>query len=106
MAHRLAHLVDVADSAAAPTASTTVGAVQRCAGDHAADVRMFGDVAPQVRLKLELLARASASPETALPHVIALLVEGDDRRAAIIEAISTNDPLREQWHRTWEVLRR
>lgn len=67
---------------------------------------MFGDVAPEVRLKLELLARASASPETALPHVVAVLVEGDECRAAIIDAVSTNAALREQWHRTWEALRR
>jgi hypothetical protein len=67
---------------------------------------MFGDVAPELRMRMELLVRASASPETALPHVIALLVEGDERRAAITEAITTNDALREQWHRTWQVLRR
>lgn len=68
---------------------------------------MFGDVPDGVRLHMELVARASVSPEAALPQVIALLVEGDDaRRAAIITAINTNDALREQWERTWEVLRR
>ena len=45
-----------------------------------------------------------------------LLAEGDRRnvedrfrywrREAIVEAISGNDALREQWHRTWEILRR
>ena len=69
---------------------------------------MFGDVPDAVRLHMELVARASASPEAALPQVVALLVPGDDeaRRAAIVEAISTNEPLREQWERTWHVLRR
>lgn len=106
MPHHLAHLADAAASAAAPTATTTLGAVQPCAVDRAAEVRMFGDVEPEVRLRLELLARASASPETALPHVVALLVDGEARRAAIIDAVSTNEALREQWHRTWEALRR
>ena len=68
---------------------------------------MFGDVPDGVRLHLELVARASASPETALPQVIALLVPDDEvRQAAIVAAISTNEPLLEQWERTWEVLRR
>lgn len=67
---------------------------------------MFGDVSPEIRLGMELLARASASADAALPHVIALLVDGDAKRAAVVEAISTNPPLREQWQRTWEVLRR
>lgn len=69
---------------------------------------MFGDVPEAMRLQMELVARASASPEAALPQVVALLVPGDDeaRRAAIVEAISTNEPLREQWERTWHVLRR
>ena len=92
---KVAHASSTLDVARAPAA--------RGAGDA---VRMFGDVAPDVQLKMELLARVSASPETALPHVIALLVEGDAKRIAVIEAINTNDPLREQWHRTWEVLRR
>jgi hypothetical protein len=72
----------------------------------AAEATMFGDVPDGVRLHMELVARASASPETALAPIIALLVPGDEvRQAAIVAAISTNDPLREQWERTWEVLR-
>lgn len=68
---------------------------------------MFGDVPDGVRLHLELVARASASPQAALPQVIALLVPDDAvRQAAIITAISSNEPLLEQWERTWEVLRR
>lgn len=68
---------------------------------------MFGDVPDAVRLHMELVARASASPDTALAPIIALLVPGDEaRQAAIVAAISANDPLREQWERTWEVLRR
>ncbi len=86
--------------------STTVDAIGRDASVERVEVQMFGDVDPAIRLKMALLARASATPETALPFVIALLVEGDERRDAIVEAISTNDALREQWHRTWAVLRR
>lgn len=72
---------------------------------------MFGDVPDATRMQMELVARASATPEAALPHVIRLLVPGDAeadaaRRAAIVTAIGTNVPLREQWERTWEVLRR
>jgi hypothetical protein len=70
---------------------------------------MFGDVPVAVRMQMELIARSSETPNEALPLIIELLVTGDDvdaKRTAIVEAISTNDPLREQWERTWEVLRR
>lgn len=88
-------------------ASTTIAAPRReRRSTEDVHVHMFGDVAPQLRMQMELVARASASPERALPFVIALLVEGDERRAAIVEAISTNEALDEQWRRTWEVLRR
>ena len=106
MARQLEHTLRAAVDAVAPTGSTTVGAVGRDASNGCDEVRMFGDVDPAIRLRMELLARASASPETALPFVIALLVDGDERRAAIVDAINTNDALREQWQRTWEVLRR
>jgi hypothetical protein len=107
MSRQLQHPRDLVATPAQVAASTTVAATGRAAcGGDAVDVRMFGDVAPEVRLRMELLARASASPATALPHVVALLVEGDEQRAAIVEAISGNEPLREQWNRTWEVLRR
>lgn len=67
---------------------------------------LFGDVPPDVRLQMELVACASASPEEALPVVIAILVDGSAaKRAAIVDAITSNDPLREQWERTWAVLR-
>jgi hypothetical protein len=67
---------------------------------------MFGDVSPVVRFKMELVACASDTPDEALPHIIALLVQGSPgKRAAIVAAISQNDPLREQWERTWAVLR-
>ncbi|MCW2957006.1 MAG: hypothetical protein JWO69_1875 [Thermoleophilia bacterium] len=68
---------------------------------------MFGDVPAHVRMKMELVARASGSPEAALMPIIDILVEGSARkRAAIVGAILTNEPLREQWERTWHVLRR
>lgn len=109
MSRRLAHpaLVAAAPAADHASASTTVDAAWR--GDVSAaagEVPMFGDVDPEVRLRMELLARASASPETALPHVVALLVDGREQRAAIVDAITGNEPLREQWERTWEALRR
>lgn len=68
---------------------------------------MFGDVSPLTRMQMVLVAKASASPATALAPVIDLLVaDGSARkRAAIVDAISTNLPLREQWERTWEILR-
>lgn len=106
MARQLEHPLLASVEAVAPISSTTVDAIGREASVGGTEVQMFGDVDPAVQLKMELLARASASPETALPFVIALLVEGDERRDAIVSAISTNDALREQWHRTWEVLRR
>lgn len=108
MARQLQHPRRVPVAAAgSPTVSTSVDALgERDATVDQGEVRMFGDVDPAVQLKMELLARASSSPETALPFVIALLVEGDERRDAIVKAINENAPLREQWLRTWEVLRR
>ena len=53
---------------------------------------LFDGVSAAVRMQMELVARASASPATALP--------------AIIAAIEETEPLREQWERTWAVLRR
>jgi hypothetical protein len=85
-------------------AASGAGASTRGMGDGS---DMFGDVEPAVRLQMELVVRRSASPEAALPTVIELLVPGSPaKRAAIVTAITTNDPLREQWERTWEVLRR
>lgn len=67
---------------------------------------MFGDVPPATRLQMELVACASETPAEALPVVIDLLVDGSAaKRRAIVTAISENDPLREQWERTWAVLR-
>jgi hypothetical protein len=100
--HATAHVVGTSTRAA--SAGGTVDATRR---GMAGGSDMFGDVEPAIRLQMELVARCSASPETALPKVIELLVPGDPaKRAAIVSAISTNDPLREQWERTWEVLRR
>lgn len=107
------HLEQQREAAAATRAdavATRTGAVGATArrsdassGEHA---HMFGDVDPKLRLRMELVARASVSPETALPVVVALLVEGDERRAAIITALNENDALQAQWHATWHALRR
>lgn len=68
---------------------------------------LFDVVSAAVRMQMELVARASASPATALPAIIALIVDGSpQKRAAVIAAIEETEPLREQWERTWAVLRR
>lgn len=92
-------------------AATSVGSAtlaNRLGQSRAAmEATMFGDVPDAVRLHMELVARASVSPEAALAPIIALLVPGDEtRQDAIVAAIGSNDPLREQWERTWDVLRR
>jgi len=66
---------------------------------------LFDDLAPRARMQLELVARASKSPETALPHAVAVLVPNLAARERIIAAITTNDQLREQWERAWAALR-
>lgn len=69
-------------------------------------MNMFADVPDTIRLQMELVACASTSPEAALGQVIALLVPGDEaKQAAVVQAISSNDPLREQWERAWLALR-
>jgi len=77
--------------------------------EHSVDssTDMFGDVSPTTRLQMELIARSTSNPAEALTAMITLIVEGSPhKRAAIVTAISENDPLREQWERTWAVLRR
>jgi hypothetical protein len=109
MQQRLEQLRGTAATDAGPVATRTgsVGSVaRRRDADAGEDVPMFGDVEPKVRMRMELLARASASPDTALPHVVALLVDGDDARDAIITAIHDNDALQAQWQATWAALRR
>lgn len=103
--HPLGATTTELDALAASSSVAAITEATRSARGHS-EVRMFGDVDPAIQLRMELLARASASPDTALPFVIALLVEGDERREAIVEAINGNTPLREQWVRTWEALRR
>ncbi len=111
MAGRTAHLAEIVE------APTPVGSATLASRDHvwsecvetvdAAPASMFGEVPRALEMKMELVARASASPERALPVMIDLLVDGGaEKRAAIVEAIATNDSLREQWERTWTVLRR
>lgn len=69
-------------------------------------IDMFEDVPAAVRMQLELIARASVSADAALLPAIDLLVPGEPaKRDAIVTAISSNDPLREQWERAWETLR-
>lgn len=84
---------------------TTTRRVDRTEDD---DLRMFGELSPELRTAMETVARGSLDANSALPHIITLLVDGgsDRKRDAIVDAIRMNDPLREQWERTWEILRR
>lgn len=59
-----------------------------------------------VRLQMALIAQGAASSDEALAPVIELLVDGSPaKRTAIVTAFRTNEPLREQWERTFEILR-
>lgn len=59
-----------------------------------------------LRLAMALLAKQAAGPDEALGPIIGLLVDGDaDKQASIVNAFRTNEPLREQWLRTYEILR-
>jgi hypothetical protein len=67
---------------------------------------MLAGIPVVIRMKMELVARTSESSDDALEPVIDLLVDGSPaKRAAVVTAIRMTDPLREQWERTWEVLR-
>lgn len=91
-------------SANGTTSSDAPASSGRAASDTAG---LFDSVSASVRLQMELVARTSASPATALPAIIALIVDDNPRkRAAVISAIEHTPPLREQWERTWAVLRR
>jgi len=66
----------------------------------------FASLAEPVRLAMGLIARQAKSPDDALEPIIDLLVRDEPaKRDAIITAFRTNEPLREQWLRTYEILR-
>ena len=59
-----------------------------------------------LRLRMSLVARQAASSDAALEPVLHLLVDGSPAKiSAIAHAFRTNEPLREQWERTFEILR-
>jgi len=60
-----------------------------------------------IRLQMQLIARQSSRPDDALVPIIDLLVSDGSapKRAAIVTAFRSHDALREQWERTWEILR-
>ena len=86
----------------------------RSAGGRATSARataadepgMLGGVPHDQRLQMELVARASRTPDDALDQVLSILLGGTgERHAAVAGAFRANDALREQWERTWEILR-
>lgn len=100
---------------ATSAASSTIGASGTCVPSsteaasiaaHDAALDMLGGVPDVVRMKMELIARASASSDRALAPIVKLLVGDDPAKInAITIAFQTNPPLREQWERTYEILR-
>jgi hypothetical protein len=59
-----------------------------------------------LRLQMSLVARKASSSDEALEPVLRLLVPGSPAKlAAIAQAFRTNEPMREQWERTFEILR-
>jgi hypothetical protein len=59
-----------------------------------------------VRMQMQLIARSATGPDEALTPIIELLVGGSvQKRLAIVNAFKTHDSLREQWERTFEILR-
>jgi hypothetical protein len=91
----------------ASSSSTAAGQEHEPRATESMGDSLFDGVSAAVRMQMQLVARASASPATALPAIIALIVDGSSqKRAAIISAIEETPPLREQWERTWAVLRR
>jgi hypothetical protein len=95
---------------AGSAASTSTGTGKRFVrSDRSAaqsDALGLASLPDPVRLAMSAIAHQAGSPEAALEPVIGLLV-GDDpaKCAAIVNAFQTNEPLREQWLRTYEILR-
>jgi len=105
---------------AVPAASsTTMHAEVQPAGDQAMAAGPNKSSVPRASLQAQLDAlpapvrqamvnavASASSADEALAPVISLLVDGPDaKRDAIVQAFRTNDPLREQWERTYEILR-
>lgn len=58
-----------------------------------------------VRLQMRVIAQTSLNEDHALEQVIALLVPGSARKqSAVIAAFRSNESLRTQWQRTFELL--
>jgi hypothetical protein len=92
----------------ASTASSSATGSKRFVRSHARseDTLGFGTLPDPVRVAMSLIVRQADSPDAALGPVIELLVAGDAaKHAAIVAAFRSNEPLREQWLRTYEILR-
>jgi len=96
------------------TAAVVAGAPMSQTGAKADADRAPNGLAAQVaalpspiRLQMQLIARQSSRPDDALVPIIDLLVSDGSapKRAAIVTAFRSHDALREQWERTWEILR-
>jgi hypothetical protein len=59
-----------------------------------------------VRRQMQVIARASSSSDDAQEPIIGLLVAGSEtKRAAIVAAFRSNEPLRRQWESAYRHLR-
>lgn len=100
---------DASTALGAASASTATGgsAPRSMRPSQPVDLGLGGPVPEPLRREMQQVARESAGPDEALEPIIGLLVGGGSpqRRAAIATAFRTHDALREQWMRTWELLR-
>ena len=109
---RLDNAVEAAEtlqtgSTAASSATGTKRFVRQERETASDDALGFGTLPDPLRMAMSLIARQAAGPDEALEPVIGLLVENEPvKRDAIVLAFRTNTPLREQWLRTYEILRR
>ena len=94
----------LASRTAAAASMAAAGDADRAPSNLAAQVAALPS---PIRLQMQLIAIRSARPDDALVPIIDLLVPDGSvqKRAAIVTAFRANDSLREQWERTWEILR-
>ncbi len=111
MSHIAAHTTakEAFDAASTVAASSTVASSRVRAAGPAGDDSMAMQIAAMpdpVRMQMQVIARTSLNEDHALEQIIELLVQGGpEKRAAIVTAFRSNDALRTQWQRTFELLK-
>lgn len=90
----------------ASTATASVGSVAREPAPAADMADQIAAMPSVLRMQMQLIAHSSRNADQALEPIVKLIVGGSqEKHAAIVAAFRTHEALREQWARTYELLK-